>query len=87
MNPFTTPDRLFISRRPQDMRAGVQRLASVVVADFGEDPQDGALYCFVSRDCEKMKMLRFDVIERVVPILLPARRGLFRWEHRPDCEQ
>lgn len=61
MNPFTTPDRLFISRRPQDMRAGVQRLASVVVADFGEDPQDGALYCFVSRDCEKMKMLRFDV--------------------------
>ena len=82
MNPFTTPDRLFISRRPQDMRAGVQRLASVVVADFGEDPQDGALYCFVSRDCEKMKMLRFDVIERVVPILLPARRGLFRWEHR-----
>ena len=69
------------------MRAGVQRLASVVVADFGEDPQDGALYWFVSRDCEKMKMLRFDVIERVVPILLPARRGLFRWEHRPDCEQ
>ena len=61
MNPFTTPDRLFISRRPQDMRAGIQRLASKVAADFGMDPTDGSLYCFVSRDCEKMKMLRFDV--------------------------
>ena len=34
MNPFTTPDRLYISRRPQDMRAGIQRLASVVTTDF-----------------------------------------------------
>ena len=51
MNPFTTPDRLYISRRPQDMRAGIQRLASVVTTDFSMDPTDGALYCFVSRDC------------------------------------
>lgn len=48
MNPFTTPDRLFISRRPQDMRAGIQQLASKVAADFGMDPTDGSLYCFVS---------------------------------------
>ena len=60
MNPFTTPDRLYISRRPQDMRAGIQRLASIVTTDFGMDPTDGALYCFVSRDCLKMKLLRFD---------------------------
>ena len=43
MNPFTTPDRVVISLQPQDMRAGIQRLASVVVADFGGDPQDGTL--------------------------------------------
>ena len=60
MNPFTTPDRLYISRRPQDMRAGIQRLASVVTTDFSMDPTDGALYCFVSRDCLKMKLLRFE---------------------------
>ena len=48
MNPFTTPDRILISRRPQDMRAGIQRLAAVVTTDFGMDPTDGALYCFVS---------------------------------------
>ncbi|MBQ9004016.1 MAG: IS66 family insertion sequence element accessory protein TnpB [Eggerthellaceae bacterium] len=62
MNPFTTPDRLLISRRPQDMRAGIQRLAAIVTAVFGMDPTDGALYCFVSRDCEKMKLLRFETI-------------------------
>ena len=60
MNPFTTPDRLLISRRPQDMRAGIQRLAAIVTAEFGMDPTEGALYCFVSRDCEKMKLLRFE---------------------------
>ena len=44
MNPFTTPDRIYISRRPQDMRAGIQRLAWLVTTDFGMDPTDGALY-------------------------------------------
>ena len=61
MNPFTTPDAIYISKKPQDMRAGIQRLAAIVAADFGRDPMDGALYCFVSRDCEKAKLLRFDV--------------------------
>ena len=37
-SPFTTPDRVLISRHPTDMRAGIQRLASIVVADFGGDP-------------------------------------------------
>ena len=61
MNPFTTPDAIYISKKPQDMRAGIQRLAAIVATDFGRDPMDGALYCFVSRDCEKAKLLRFDV--------------------------
>ena len=44
MNPFTTPDKVFISCYPQDMRAGIQRLASIITTDFGEDPQDRLLY-------------------------------------------
>ena len=74
MNPFTTPDRILISRRPQDMRAGIQRLAAIVATDFGMDPTDGALYCFVSRDCLKMKLLRFDTI---IPKFSP-------WRHHPN---
>lgn len=83
VSPFTTPDRVLISRRPADMRAGIQRFASIVAADFGGDPQDGALYCFVSRDCEKMKMLRFDVDGWCLYYCRLAE-GCFRWEHRPD---
>ena len=66
------------------MRAGIQRLASIVACDFKEDPQDGALYCFVSRDCEKMKMLRFDVNGWCLYYCRLAE-GCFKWEHRPDC--
>ena len=79
MNPFATPDRIFVSQGPQDMRAGIQRLAAKVAADFGGDPVDGALYCFVSRDLEKMKMLRFDVNGWCMYYCRLAE-GCFKWE-------
>lgn len=85
MNPFTTPDKVFISLHPQDMRAGIQRLASIITTDFGEDPQDGALYCFVSRDCEKVKLLRFDINGWCLYYCRLAK-GTFAWQHRPDLD-
>ena len=85
MNPFTTPDRIFVSLRPQDMRAGIQRLASIVAAEFGRDPMDGALYVFVSRDCEKVKMLRFETNGWCMYYVRLAEGG-FRWAHSADGE-
>ena len=85
MNPFTTPDAIYISKRPQDMRAGIQRLASIVAADLGRDPMDGALYCFVSRDCEKMKLLRFDVIGWCMYYVRLSEGG-FKWRHPESGE-
>lgn len=85
MSPFTTPDRVFISRRPQDMRAGIQRLASIVATDFGEGPQDGPLCCFASRDCGKMELLRFGVNGRRLRCCGLAD-GIFHWRHRPDLK-
>ena len=83
MNPFTTPDRLLISKRPQDMRAGIQRLAAIVAAEFGMDPADGALYCFVSRDCEKMKLLRFETNGWCMYYCRLCEGG-FRWAHSEE---
>ena len=80
MNPFTTPDAIYISKRPQDMRAGIQRLAAIAAADFGRDPMDGALYCFVSRDCEKAKLLRSDVNGWCMYYVRLAEGG-FKWRH------
>lgn len=85
MNPFAAPDAIYISKRPQDMRAGIQRLASIVAADFGRDPMDGALYCFVSRDCGKMKMLRFDVNGWCMWYVRLSEGG-FKWRHSEDGE-
>lgn len=80
MNPFSTPDKIFISNTPQDMRAGIQRLASVVTCEFGGDPTNGSLYVFVSRDCEKVKMLRFD-LNGWCMYYVRLSDGGFRWEH------
>lgn len=86
MNPFTTPDRIFVSGSPQDMRAGIQRLAAIVAADFGADPVDGALYCFVSRDCQKLKMLRFDANGWCMYYCRLAE-GCFKWERDPNAKE
>lgn len=60
MNPFTTPDNIYLARRPQDMRVGINRLSAIVSLECLDDPTDGSLYVFVSRDAKKCKMLRFD---------------------------
>lgn len=67
------------------MRAGIQRLAAIVTTDFGMDPADGALYCFVSRDCLKMKLLRFDT-NGFCMYYAKLAEGTFRWEHSQDGE-
>ena len=83
MNPFSNPPRIMVQTRPQDMRAGIQRLAAIVATDFGMDPTDGALYCFVSRDCLKMKLLRFATNGWCMYYVRLAEGG-FRWAHSPD---
>lgn len=86
MNPFTLPDHIFISRSPQDMRAGIQRLASIVITDFGMDPTDGALYVFISRTSDKAKMLRFEVSGWCLYYVKLCEGG-FEWKHVPGATQ
>ena len=60
MNPFLVPRRVLVKATPQDMRAGIERLASVVASEFGRDARDGTVYAFVSRDRRKVKMVMFE---------------------------
>ena len=78
MNPFATPDRIVVLTRPQDMRAGINRLSAVVAAELGEDPMAGDLYVFVSRDCRRVKMIRFETNAWCMWTVAAARGG-FRW--------
>ena len=83
MNPFTTPDTIFISRYPHDMRAGIQRLAQIVTTEFCMDPTDGTLYIFVSRTCDKLKMLRFETSGWCM-YYCRLCEGAFKWRHAKD---
>lgn len=78
MNPFAAPERVFVSCRPQDMRAGVFTLAERVSSELGMDPSDGSLYVFVSRDCRKCKMVRFADGAWCMWYVRPCE-GTFRW--------
>lgn len=82
MSPFVAPDRVYVSSRPQDMRCGVQRLAAEVASSLGGDPADGSLWCFVSRDCTKAKLLRYDANGWVL-YYCRLSRGAFRWRVPP----
>ncbi len=78
MNPFATPDRIVFLTRPQDMRAGINRLSAIVAAELGEDPMAGDLYVFVSRNCRRVKMIRFETNAWCM-WTVAAVRGGFRW--------
>jgi transposase len=85
MNPFVCPDHIVISTSPHDMRAGIQRLAQIVTADFGLDPTDGTLYLFVSRTGDKIKMLRFETSGWCL-YYCRLCEGTFKWQHTKDGE-
>ncbi len=52
--------RVWLYRRPTDMRRSFDGLAAMVKRELAEEPTDGALYVFVNRRKTLMKVLYFD---------------------------
>ncbi len=52
--------RIFVCTEPQDMRRSFDGLALAVREVLGEDPQSGALFCFVNKGMNRLKILWFD---------------------------
>lgn len=52
-------DQLFLAVEPSDMRGGMDRFLSRVVATFGSAKPHTA-YCFISRDRNRIKVLVHD---------------------------
>ena len=55
MLPLST--RVFVCTEAQDMRRSFDRLAQEVREHVGENPQDGALFVFVSKRGTRVKVL------------------------------
>ncbi|MEZ4226692.1 MAG: IS66 family insertion sequence element accessory protein TnpB [Polyangiaceae bacterium] len=58
MIPVTT--RIFVCPEPQDMRRSFDGLALAAREHLGEDPQSGALFAFINKRKNRLKVLWFD---------------------------
>jgi len=56
--PATT--RIFVCAEPQDMRRSFDGLALAAREHLGEDPQSGALFAFINKRRNRLKVLWFD---------------------------
>jgi len=52
--------RIFVCTEPQDMRRSFDGLALATQQVLGEDPQSGALFCFVNKRANRLKVLWWD---------------------------
>jgi transposase len=52
--------RIFVCREPQDLRRSFDGLAFAAKQVLGEDPQSGALFCFVNKRSNRLKCLWWD---------------------------
>lgn len=52
--------RIFVCTEPQDMRRSFDALSLAAQEHLGEDPQSGALFAFVNKRRNRLKVLWFD---------------------------
>ena len=52
--------RIFVCREPQDLRRSLDGLALSTRQVLGEEPQSGALFCFVNKRANRLKCLWWD---------------------------
>jgi transposase len=52
--------RIFVCTEPQDMRRSFDGLSLAAKEHLGEDPQSGALFVFVNKRRNRLKVLWFD---------------------------
>ncbi len=52
--------RIFVCTEPQDMRRSFDGLALATRQALGEDPGSGALFCFVNKRANRLKVLWWD---------------------------
>ena len=72
--------RIFIGSTPIDMRKSIDGLMAIVQGELCEDAYSGHLFVFLSRRCDRVKILTFDKGGFVL-FYKRLERGQFRLPH------
>jgi transposase len=72
--------RIFIGSAPIDMRKSIDGLMSIVQEELAQDAYSGHLFVFVSRRCDRVKILTWDKGGFVL-IYKRLERGQFKLPH------
>ena len=73
-----TPRRILVARDPVDFRKGIAGLAAVCEVHLGEEPLDGTLFVFSSRNRKGLKMLIW-THGGFLMLYKRLEKGRFRW--------
>jgi transposase len=60
MFPNIDTAKIFLCRQPTDMRKSYDTLAALATSELGEDPVSGALFVFLNRPRNRIKILYYD---------------------------
>ena len=72
--------RIFIGSTPIDMRKSIDGLMGIVQVELEKDPYSGHLFVFVSRRCDRVKILTWDKGGFLL-IYKRLERGQFKLPH------
>lgn len=72
--------RIFIGSTPIDMRKSIDGLMSIVQEELAQDAYSGHLFVFVSRRCDRVKILTWDKGGFVL-VYKRLERGQFKLPH------
>ncbi len=83
MLAFPAAIRIYVAIQPVDMRKSFNGLWSAVCEQLGEDPKNGAVFCFINRERTRLKLLYWDGTG-VWVLAKRLERGRFSWPEAPD---
>jgi len=78
MLAFPAAIRIYVALEPVDMRKQYDGLWAAAQAQLGEDPKQGAMFCFTNKERPRLKLLYWDG-SGVVIVAKRLEQGRFTW--------
>jgi transposase len=85
MLAFPRSVRIFVAVEPVDMRKQYDGLWSAAQSQLGEDPKQGAVFCFTNRERTRLKLLYWDGTG-VWVLAKRLEKGRFSWPEPAEAK-